>query len=78
MIVKTKKVDLKRKRVTNMYLKKIFDVAEKNGVSRGAIGAKVFGKACYSKIYVLNNPTVLTLERIECAAKELIEESKCK
>lgn len=78
MVIKTKKSDLVRKKITNMYLKKIFDIAEKNGISRGAIGAKVFGKSCYSKIYVLNNPTVLTLERIECAAKELIEEAKCK
>lgn len=59
-------------------LKDLFEKAEQQGITRGAIGVRVFGRKAYNRIYQLNNPTFKTIEKIQTAIKELIEEKNKK
>lgn len=59
-------------------LEELFNKAEKNGIKKGAIGVKVFGRVCYTRIYRLDNPTQNTLNRIKKAINELIKEKNNK
>ena len=59
-------------------LKQIFERAKKHGISRGAIGIKVYGRKCYAWIYSIKNPTAKTLDKLNKAVDELIVEKNKK
>ena len=49
--------------------------AEKYGITRAMIGAEMYGKSQYNRIYMIKNPTIKTLEKMEKAIEKL---KKCK
>jgi len=55
-------------------LEELFAKAKERGITRGAIGVRVFGRKSYNRIYQITNPTYKTIEKIQKAIKELIEE----
>ena len=45
--------------------------AEKYGITRSMIGAEMYGKKQYNRIYMIKNPTIKTIEKMEKAIENL-------
>ncbi len=61
-----------------LSLDDILKKAERDGISRGAIGIKVFGRKAYANIYTRKNPEYETIVKIYNAYLELLEEKNNK
>ena len=55
---------------------KLIEKAEKNGITRAMIGEEMYGKSQYSRIYMIKNPTIKTIEKMERAVEKLIKSKK--
>lgn len=45
--------------------------AEKYGITRAMLGREMYGKSQYNRIYMIKNPTIKTLEKMEKAIENL-------
>lgn len=45
--------------------------AEKYGINRAMIGAEMYGKKQYNRIYMIHNPTIKTIEKMIKAIENL-------
>lgn len=54
----------------------LIEKAKKHGITRAMIGEEMYGKSQYNRIYMLKNPTIKTIEKMELAIKNLIQKNK--
>ncbi len=58
--------------------KELIEKAKKQGVTRAMLGEEMYGRSQYSRIYMIKNPTIATLDRIEKAIEVLKNTQKAK
>jgi len=51
--------------------KELIEKAKKYGITRAMIGAEMYGKKQYNRIYMIKNPTMGTIEKMEKAIENL-------
>lgn len=55
---------------------KLIEKAEKHGITRAMIGEEMYGKSQYNRIYIIKNPTIKTIEKMEKAIENLMKSKK--
>lgn len=55
---------------------KLIEKAKKHGITRAMIGEEMYGKSQYNRIYMIKNPTIKTIEKMEIAIENLIKSKK--
>ena len=50
--------------------------AEQNGIKRADIGRHIWGEKNKTRIYLIKNPTIATLEKVKIGIDELIRNKK--
>lgn len=58
--------------------KELIEKASKLGITRAMLGEEMYGRSQYNRIYMLKNPTITTLEKLEKAIEALKNTQKAK
>ena len=58
--------------------KELIEKAKKLGITRAMLGEEMYGRSQYNRIYMLRNPTIATLDKIEKAIEALKNTQKAK
>lgn len=58
--------------------KELIEKAKKLGITRAMLGEEMYGRSQYNRIYMLKNPTIATLDKLEKAIEVLKNTQKAK
>ena len=58
--------------------KELIEKAKKLGITRAMLGEEMYGRSQYNRIYMIKNPTVATLDKLEKAIEVLKNTQKAK
>ncbi|MBO7712539.1 MAG: hypothetical protein J6S85_03165 [Methanobrevibacter sp.] len=58
--------------------KELIEKANKLGITRAMLGEEMYGRSQYNRIYMLKNPTISTLDKLEKAIEVLKNTKKAK
>ena len=58
--------------------KELIEKAKKMGITRAMLGEEMYGREQYNRIYMLKNPTITTIEKLEKAIEILKNTQKAK
>ena len=58
--------------------KEMIEKAKKLGITRAMLGEGMYGRSQYNRIYMIKNPTIATLDKLEKAIEVLKNTEKAK
>lgn len=58
--------------------KELIEKAKKLGITRAMLGEEMYGRSQYNRIYMLKNPTIATLDKLEKSIETLKNTKKAK
>lgn len=58
--------------------KEMIEKAKKLGITRAMLGEEMYGRSQYNRIYMIKNPTIATLNKLEKAIETLKNTQKAK
>lgn len=58
--------------------KELIEKAKKLGITRAMLGEEMYGRSQYNRIYMIKNPTIATLDKLEKAIEVLKNTKKAK
>lgn len=58
--------------------KELIEKANKLGITRAMLGEEMYGRSQYNRIYMIKNPTIATLDKLEKAIETLKNTKKAK
>ena len=58
--------------------KEMIEKAKKLGITRAMLGEEMYGRSQYNRIYMIKNPTIATLDKLEKAIEVLKNTQKAR
>ena len=58
--------------------KELIEKAKKLGITRAMLGEEMYGRSQYNRIYMIKNPTIATLDKLEKAIEVLKNTQKAR